>query len=125
MVQKDKVQTTILYSINFVYTIQFRKKIPSPLLKTIFGGQFLCPGGSSLKKRGANVNIGLNQKHFIINCHFRKKIPRPLLNIVFRGHILCPGGSPLKKDVLTSILGSIKSILLLIVISEKKFPGPS
>ena len=62
-VRKNKVQTTILYSINNISFIpsNLEKKIPSPLLKPVFRGQFQGSGGSLLKKGGANKNIGLDR----------------------------------------------------------------
>ena len=59
---KKEVQTALLDSIDSILLIVFisGKKIPSPLFKTVFRGHNLSPGGSLLKKRGANDIIGLD-----------------------------------------------------------------
>ena len=48
------------------------KKFPAPLLNTVFRGHIMCPGGSLLKKRGANDIL-------LKLCISEKKAQPPLL----------------------------------------------
>ena len=63
--------------------MQFRKKIPIPLLKTIFRGQFLCPKGSSLKKRGTKRQYWAQSKAFYYLLSLQKKNSQPPLKHSF------------------------------------------
>ena len=58
--QKSKQQYWA-QSIALYLQFSFQKKIHSSPFKTVFRGHFLCTGGSLLRKRGANDNIGLNR----------------------------------------------------------------
>ena len=59
---KKSEQTTKLGSFGSISLLVYiSEKNLQSLFKTFFTGYFLYPGGSLLKKRGVNDNIGLNR----------------------------------------------------------------
>ena len=61
MAPRSEVQTKIFTNSETASFHLPKTQIFSPLLNTVFRGHFMCPGGSLLKKGGANENIGLDR----------------------------------------------------------------